>query len=92
MLQDILEDATILEDRLSKVADVINWARMPELEEFEAMAGRVMISGYYGTEELMDTSASGRTQLYKISADVTSGRACLVRKLLNPGALPAETE
>ena len=51
--------AAIAADELSKVADVINWWRMPEQIAFEAMADQTTILGYYGEDELMDTSAAG---------------------------------
>ena len=73
----------ILADELSEVADMINWPRMLELKEFE--------SGYYGTDELMDTSAAEGAQLCEISGDIRPGWAPVMRKMLDPKAPPAET-
>ena len=56
--------AVILAGELSKAAGMINWPRMPELKEFGATAGHVIAAGYCGMEELTDTSAAERPQIY----------------------------
>ena len=61
-------DSVIFSDGPSKAADTINWPRMPELEELQAAADHICVAGYFGTEELMDTSAFERPQLYKTLA------------------------
>ena len=71
---------------------MINWPRKPELEEFEAMADRIIAAGYYRMEELMDTPAAERPRLYKTLADVHPGWARLLRKMLDAEAPSAETE
>ena len=61
--------AVIFAGELSEAADSISWWRMPELREFEAMAGHNLAAGYYGVEELMDTSSVERPHLCKILSD-----------------------
>ena len=40
----------------------INWRRMPEIEEFGALADHISAAGYYGADELADTSNAERAQ------------------------------
>ena len=45
--------AVISADELSMASGVINWIRMADLQEFEAMVDHVIIVGYYGMAGLM---------------------------------------
>ena len=85
-------DAAILADELAKSAERIKWPRLPELKEFEQMAGTILSAGYYSSEELADTSTAERTQLYKILSDGRAGWARLLRKILGAKSPPAEME
>ena len=82
-------EASIVENELSEVADMIKWPRMPEMEEFEAMAERLIIAGFYEWGELMDTSAAERTQHYDVAAKGYPGRERLMRDMLDYTAPPA---
>ena len=56
------------------------------------MADHIGLAGYYGTEELMDTSAPKRPHLVKTLAAQKPGWARLLRQMLDSKAPPAETE
>ena len=85
-------DASIMADELSRLAEQINWPRVPELKEFEQMADTILSAGYYSAEELADASLAERQQLYKISSDGRAGWARLLRKILDAKAPPTEVE
>ena len=55
-----------ISDEHSKTPGATNWSRMPGLMEFEAMASVVDPADFYGINELADSHARGRTQLYKL--------------------------
>ena len=38
--------AAIFVNGRSKSADIVNWPKVPELEEFEAMADRIFVAGF----------------------------------------------
>ena len=79
-------------DELSRLAEQINWPRLPELKEFEQMAEMILSAGYYSSEELADTSSAERQQLHKISSGGRAGWARLLRKILDAKAPPTEVE
>ena len=79
-------------DGLPEAAFVINRPRMLGLEEFGVLAEYTSVSGHGTTEEVLDTSAGERTQLYKVLADRKAGRARLLKKMLDSKAPLAATE
>ena len=72
-----------LADELSLAADGLTWSRRPELEECEAMAEVIAAEGYYDMADLADASANERAQLFKRLAETKSGRARILRKILD---------
>ena len=84
------KEAAILADEQSKVADVIRWPRMPELEEFEAMAEHIIRGSYYGTGRLLDTSAGQRSQLKMPAGEKPVWARLLGWALLDYKSPPAE--
>ena len=56
---------------------------MPELGEFEAMADPIFVAGFYEMEEVVDTSASERRQLYRTLAYQKPAWAPLSRKMFD---------
>lgn len=54
------------------------------------MADVVISAGYYNFEELADTSAADRAQLYKIPASGRAGWARLLRNMLDSEARSTE--
>ena len=56
------------------------------------MADSVFAAGYYGAEELMDTSASARAQINEILSGGRPGWARLTRKMIDSEAPPTEVE
>ena len=65
---------------------------MPELRESEATAARIIIAGFFETEELSDTSASETSRLRYMMADEQPVWARLVMKMLDAKDLPAGTD
>ena len=72
-----------LADELSLAADGLTWSRRPVLKECEDMAEVIAAEGYYDVADLADTSANERTQLFKRLAETKSGRARILRKILD---------
>ena len=74
---------------LSKVADIINWPRIPDPKEFEGIADHIIVTVSNGMEELMDTLAADSTQLRRVSAVEKPGWVRLMRKMVASKAPPA---
>ena len=43
-------DSAIMADELSRLAEQINWPRLPELKEFEQMNELILSTGYYSAD------------------------------------------
>ena len=65
----------LLADELSNAADLIKWPRMPELREFEQMAGLIAAAGQHTAGERTGASAPGPARFYKAPADGCEERA-----------------
>ena len=85
-------EAAISADDLAKLAEQINWPRLPYLKEFEQMAEMIPPAGYCSSAELADTASAERAQIYKILSEGRSGWARLLRKILDAKSPPAEVE
>ena len=85
-------DSEVMAGDLLRLAEQINWPRLLELKEFEQMAELILSTGYCSADELADTSATERQQVYKFLADGRPGWARLLRKILDSKAPPTEVE
>ena len=88
----IRSGASILADELSNTAGNIKWPRTPGLGVFEHMADMIISAGYYNFEELADTSAAERAQLYEILAGSRAGWVRLLQKMRESKAHPTKVE
>ena len=88
--EPLRSDTLSLSDELSRSANTIKWPLAPEIGDLEKMTGISTIADFYCLEDLMDTSASERAQLYTVPSEERPGWHRATRNISDSRASPAD--